>query len=201
MRAGIQSEKKHESITVLPDRQKDGSGMRFEKWLIDRRKIKIVPTTHYWQGLKRKAVPVSLSDMPIVYWLLLKDVVFDINYAPYIVSTYLDITPERVMAMKAGRVIALFNHIKHQVKKCNSIYEWVQEDLLNISADNIDNSHFDNLHNLALLFDLMGNGNRTMKEAEQLSFTEQMNYLKIKNAYIRSEQNRYLKSKNKKHGH
>ncbi len=170
--------------------------MKYKHWIHTRKPVRIIPTKWYFSPWPKR-VPVQLEQMPVVFWLLLKDVVWNINYAPYIVSTYLDINPAIVVEMNAGRVIALFNHIRSQVEKCNKSYEWAMMDLLPIGSD-VDNSHFQGIENLAIIYDLMSYGNKTLKEAEQITFSEAISYLKIKNAYIRSDQNRYLKNKTKK---
>ena len=68
--------------------------MNYRKWIRHRKEIEIIPTKWVWGLWFFRRVPVRMIGQPISTWLKLRNVVFDINYAPYILSVYLDI-PQR----------------------------------------------------------------------------------------------------------
>ena len=143
-----------------------------------------------------KTVPVRMIDLPIEIWLKLRNVVFDIHYAPFILGTYLNIPQSHIFFMDAGRVIALYNHVKHQTEKCNRIFENVQSVLLHID-DGIDQSHFEGLDAVQMIYDLSGGDILKGSDVEKLTFAHVMTWLKVSYAYLRTDQNRYMKEKMK----
>jgi hypothetical protein len=137
-----------------------------------------------------------MIDMKIEYWLKLRNVDFDIHYAPYILSVFLDIPAWRVLQMKAGIVIAIYNHIKHQVEKCNKIFDNVQSILLNID-EGVNKEYFEGIEAPTMIYDLAGGDIVKGEQIEKLTFAHVMTWLKVTNAYIRVEQDRYMKNKMK----
>ena len=170
--------------------------MNYRKWIRHRKEIEIIPTKWVWGLWFFRRVPVRMIGQPISTWLKLRNVVFDINYAPYILSVYLDIPQRSVFFMPAGRVIALYNHIHHQTKKCNRIFENIQSVLLNIDTGT-DVSYFGGLDAMQMIYDLAGGNILKGQQIENLTFAQVAMWQKITNAYIRIDQDRYLKDKAK----
>ena len=170
--------------------------MNYRKWIRHRKEIEIIPTKWVWGAWYAKRVPVRMIDLPVAVWLKLRNVVFDIHYAPFILSVYLDIPQGHIPLMQAGRVIALYNHIKHQTEKCNQIFEKIQSVLLNIDTGT-DVSHFEGLDAMQMIYDLAGGNILRGQQIETLTFAQVAMWQKITNAYIRIDQDRYLKDKAK----
>ena len=170
--------------------------MNYRKWIRHRKEIEIIPTKWVWGLWFFRRVPVRMIGQPISTWLKLRNVVFDINYAPYILSVYLDIPQRSVFFMPAGRVIALYNHIHHQTKKCNRIFENIQSVLLQLDLG-VDISHFEGLDAMQMIYDFAGGDILKGQQIENLTFAQVMNWQKVVNAYIRVDQDRYVKDKAK----
>lgn len=170
--------------------------MKFKKWIRTRHKIPVTPAKKVWGLFFYKRVPVRMVDLPVSVWMRLQNVVFDITAAPYILSVYLGINPGQVEQMQAGRVIALFNHIKKQTEKCNTIWINTQSILLQI-PDKIDRSHWEGKELIRTIYDLAKGDVLKSDEIENITFSKFINWMTVEFCYIRDEQNLYMKNKKK----
>ena len=168
--------------------------MRYYKWVIKKQRIKAKPTWYVWGLWFYRKVPVYLDQMPVKIWMQLKDVKFDIDFAPYILGVYLNLPPEKIYTMKAKRVIALYRHIRAEVNRCNQLYENAMSILLDI-PDGVDKSHFEGIADLLMIYDLADKDILKAEKVENIKYALVLNWTRVKNAIIRYEQNRYLKTK------
>ena len=170
--------------------------MRYSQWIKKGGPVAITPKQKVWGFFFYRKVPVNLREMPISYWMQLKDVVFDINYAPYIIGLFLDISPVKVARMQAGVVVALYNHVNSQVQKCNKIWAHIHEMLIPMD-DGIDKTHWEGLQDIQVIYDLAGGDILKADQIEKQTFATVVNWMRVKLAYIRSEQNQVIKERAK----
>jgi hypothetical protein len=170
--------------------------MRYKDWIRKGGPVEVKPRKYIWGLFYYRKIPVALRDLPVSYWMQLKDIVFEIRYAPYILSIYLDVTPKQVIMMNAGVVVAIYNHVKIQVEKCNRTWLNIHEILLHLD-DGVDKEHWKGLDNIQSIYDLAGGNILKADEIEKESFAKVVNWMRVKLAYVRSEQNAYLKEKAK----
>ncbi|TVR40869.1 MAG: hypothetical protein EA392_02960 [Cryomorphaceae bacterium] len=126
----------------------------------------------------------------------MKDYKIDMRSACYVLNTFMGLTPRQVMNMNAGRVVAIINHVKSQVEKCNRYWDKAHEVLLQIN-DGVDRSHWHGLDKLALIHELAGGDILKAEQVENITFATVLNWKKISLAQIRDEQNKYMKEKSK----
>jgi hypothetical protein len=170
--------------------------MRYSTWIRKGGPVAITPRKKVWGFFYYRSVPLMLREMPVTYWMQLKDVVFEIKYAPYIIGIFLNLNPAKVARMKAGVVVGLYNHVKSQVEKCNRIWLHIHETLLPID-DGIDKMHWEGLQDVQLIYDLAGGDILKAEEIEKQTFATVVNWMRVKLAYIRSEQNQIIKERAK----
>jgi hypothetical protein len=141
-----------------------------------------------------KKVQILLQDMPIRYFLQL-DSVIDVPDTEHVaIGIFMDIDPSRIDRLPADRMIAVYNHVKAQVEKCRKLFLETKRHLLDID-DGVDKSHFEDIGIMLLIYEVAGGDIFKMGDVEKLTFSRIVNWLNVKNAYIRLEQNRYLKFK------
>ena len=156
----------------------------------------MTPRKYVWGFFYYRRVPLTLREMPVSYWMQLKDVVFDIKYAPYIIGLFLDLNPGHIARMKPGVVVGLYNHVKIQVEKCNRIWVHIHEILLHLD-DGVDKSHWEGLQDIQTIYDLAGGDILKADQIEKQTFATVVNWMRVKLAYIRSEQNHVIKERPK----
>ena len=167
--------------------------MTYYQWYYHNRHkaIEIKPTTRVWL----RPVPVRMIDLPVSVWLRLKNMPIEPKTAVQVLSIFMGAKRWQVMTMDAGRVIALLNHVKAQVEKCNNIWKNIHGVLLEIN-DGLNRSHWEGLHDLAIIHDLAQGDILKAEAVEKMTFATVVNWKKIQLAQIRDEQNKYVKQKN-----
>lgn len=141
-----------------------------------------------------KKVPIMLQDMPIRYFLQLDSVIDFKDMEHVCIGIFMDMNPALIDLLPANRMLAVYNHVKYQTEKCRKLFIETKSRLLDID-DGIDKSHFEDLGVLPLIYELAGGDISKMDSVENVKFSRVVNWLLVKNSYIRLEQNRYLKYK------
>lgn len=138
-----------------------------------------------------------MIDQPLSVWLQLKNIPIEPRTAIPVLRVFMGLRKWQVMTMRAGRVIALLNHVKAQVDRCNEIWKNIHGVLLEIS-DGLDRSHWSYLGDINLIYELsQGDILRSDAIEKKITFAKAVNWKKIELAKIRDDQNRYMKEKQK----